>query len=71
MKNINIQVSDQAAERFSNMTKPEKDTFSRFIDEIIEDKRTLWEVMEDMSEYAKKQGLTQEKLNNILNDESE
>ena len=71
MKNINIQISDHAAEKFSNMTKSEKDTISRFIDEIIEDKRTLWEVMEDMSEYAKKQGLTQEKLNNILNDESE
>ena len=71
MKTINIKVSDKAAKRFTSMSKDEKDRYSRLFDELLDDNRTLLQVMEDMSEYASKQGLTQEKLDEILNDDSE
>lgn len=71
MKTINVKVSDKAARRFTSMSKYEKARYSRLFDELLEDNRTLLEVMEDMSEYASKQGLTAEKLDKILNDDSE
>ena len=71
MKTINVKVSDKAARRFTSMSKNEKERYSRLFDELLEDNRTLLEVMEDISEYASKQGLTPEKLNEILNDDSE
>jgi len=71
MKTINIRISDKAAEKFLSMNEQEKDRFSQLFDELLEDKRTLLQVMDDMSEYAKKQGLTPDKLDEILNDDSE
>ncbi|MFP4620887.1 MAG: hypothetical protein ACLFM7_06215 [Bacteroidales bacterium] len=71
MKNVTINLSNKAAERYSNLTKAEKETLSALFDEILRDKRTLFQVMDDMSEYAKKQGLTPEKLDELLNDDSE
>ncbi len=71
MKTINIKVSDKAAEIFLSMNEQEKDRLSQLFDELLEDKRTLLQVMDDISEYAKKQGLTPDKLDEILNDDSE
>ncbi|MFO7925020.1 MAG: hypothetical protein R6U58_15155 [Bacteroidales bacterium] len=71
MKTINIRISDKAAEKFLSMNEQEKYRFSQLFDELLEDKRTLLQVMDDMSEYAKNQGLTPDKLDEILNDDSE
>ncbi len=71
MKTINIRVSDKAAEKFISMNEQEKVRFSQLFNELVEDKRTLLQVMDEMSGYAKKQGLTPEKLDEILNDDSE
>ncbi len=71
MKTINIRISDKAAEKYLSMNEQEKYRFSQLFDELLEDKRTLLQVMDDMSEYAKKQGLTPDKLDEILNDDSE
>ncbi len=71
MKTINIRVSDKAAEIFLSMNKNEKNRISQLFDELLEDERTLFQVMDDISEYAKKQGLTPEKLDEILTDDSE
>ncbi len=71
MKTINVKVSDKAAEIFLSMNKNEKNRISQLFDELLEDKRTLFQVMDDISEYAKKQGLTPEKLDEILTDDSE
>ncbi len=71
MKTISINLSDQAADRFSRMSQAEKEKFLSLFDEILEDKRTLQEVMDDMSKYAQKQGLSPEKLNDILNEDPE
>jgi len=69
MKRISIEVSDGAAVRFSNMSEKEKASLNNLLTEIIEDERTLFEVIDDMSAYAAKNGLTLEKLNKILNKE--
>jgi len=71
MKTINIRISDKAAEKYLSMNEQEKYRFSQLFDELLEDKRTLLQVMDDMSEYAKNQGLTPDKLDEILNDDSE
>lgn len=69
MKTISIEVSDSAAERFLLMPESAKKNLSKMFTEIVEDKRTILEVMEDIGEYARKQGLTQEKLDELLRDE--
>lgn len=69
MKTISLKVSNSAAERFRRMTNKEKLNLNKLFNEIIEDKRTLFEVMDDMSAYAAKKGLTPEKLDEILNKE--
>lgn len=69
MKTISFDISDNAAKRFRHMTDEEKQNLNKLLNEIIEDKRTLFEVMDDMSEYASKQGLTPGKLNDLLNEE--
>jgi predicted CopG family antitoxin len=71
MKTINIRVSDKAAKKFLSMNEEEKNRLSQLFNEMVEDKRTLLQVMDDMSEYAKKQGLTPEILDELLNDNSE
>jgi predicted CopG family antitoxin len=71
MKTINIRVSDKAAEEYLRMNEEEKNRLSQLFNELVKDKRTLLQVMDDMSEYAKKQGLTPEILDELLNDNSE
>ena len=51
------------------MTEQEKDRFSRLVDGLLEDKRKLLQVMDDMSKQAKSKGLTPEILKEILRDE--
>lgn len=69
MKTININVNDKAAKRYFKMSDKEKESVSMLVNDLINDTRTLDQVMDDMAKYAKKQGLTPEKLNEILNDD--
>lgn len=69
MRTITIEVNDHAAERFLKMSDKEKKNVAGFLNELIRDTRSLEQVMDDMSVYAKKQGLTPEKLDEILNED--
>lgn len=69
MRTITIEVNDNAAERFLKMSDKEKKNVAGFLNELIRDTRSLEQVMDDMSVYAKKQGLTPEKLDEILNED--
>ncbi len=69
MRTINIRVSDKAAEIYLSMNEQEKDRFSEKFNELLEDKRTLLQVMNDMSHQAKRKGLTPEILEELLKDE--
>jgi K+/H+ antiporter YhaU regulatory subunit KhtT len=68
---INIVVNDKAAQKFMLMSSKEKESVSQLVNEIIVDARTLEQVMEDMTMYAKKRGLTPEKFDEILNEDNE
>ncbi|MFO7370053.1 MAG: hypothetical protein R6X09_07280 [Bacteroidales bacterium] len=69
MRTITIEVNDNAAERFLKMSDKEKKNVAGFLNELIRDTRSLEQVMDDMSVYAKKQGLTPDKLDEILNED--
>lgn len=69
MRTITIEVNENAAERFLKMSDKEKKNVADFLNELIRDTRSLEQVMDDMSVYAKKQGLTPEKLDEILNED--
>ena len=69
MKTITLSVSDELAARLENLTEPEKQSTLETLTILLKDKRTLFEVMDDISEYAKKQGMTEEILKDLLKDE--
>ena len=69
MRTITIEVNDHAAERFLKMSDKEKKNVAGILNELFRDTRSLEQVMDDMSVYAKKQGLTPEKLDEILNED--
>ena len=69
MKTISIKVSDSTAEKIRLMPDSEKEQLSRLIDVWTTKPRPILEVMEEMGEYAAKQGLTKEKLDGLLKDE--
>jgi len=66
MKKITLQVSDQAAKRFQNMSEKEKELISKEIDRLVSNRKTLWEIMDDMSQQAQKNGWTPEILADML-----
>ncbi len=61
-----ITVSDELASQFEKLTEQEKQLTLETLSRLLNDKRTLFEVMEDISEYARKQGMTEEILKDLL-----
>lgn len=71
MKTIKMTVKDKAAANFEKLSESGKQYVSQVVNEMLEDQRSLKEVMGDMSEYAQKQGLTPEILDDILSESDE
>ena len=69
MKNITLQVSDETAKRIEQLSEDNKEQLLRLIDVWLRKPRPVLEVMEELGEYAAKQGLTKEKLDELLKDE--
>ena len=69
MKTITLNVSDELASKFERLTEQEKQSAIETLSRLLNDKRTLFEVMDNISEYAKKQGMTEETLKDLLKDE--
>ena len=69
MKELTITVRDEIADRFLKLSDQEKKDLSEMISILMEDKRTLRQVMDDISEYAQQQGLTPEILEQLLKKE--
>lgn len=69
MKTITLSVSDELASRLKMLTEQEKQLALETLSRLLNDKRTLFEVMDDISEYAKKQGINEEKLKDLLKGE--
>ncbi|MBX2913726.1 MAG: hypothetical protein KF856_00505 [Cyclobacteriaceae bacterium] len=66
MKTITLEASDELADRFAKLSEEDKRGLSEMVRLLIEDKRTLRQVMDDISEYAQKQGMTPELLEQLL-----
>jgi hypothetical protein len=69
MKTVTISISDEAASRFDSLTDEQKRELSKLVDNWVNDPRTIFDVMHEISDYAKKQGLTPEILEQLLKDE--
>lgn len=61
-----IIVSDELALKFERLTEKEKQLALETLSRLLNDKRSLFEVMGDIGEYARKQGMTEEILKDLL-----
>jgi predicted CopG family antitoxin len=68
MKTINVDVPEDVAKRYLNMSPSEQLSVSKELVRILEKRKGLREIMDDMSEQAKKNGLTPELLEELLKD---
>ena len=69
MKNVNIKVSDETAEAIKNMSDLRKKELLASIESWVRPKRTLEQIMKDISDQAQKNGLTPEILDELLKEE--
>jgi uncharacterized protein (UPF0335 family) len=68
MKTIEIKVKDKVAEKFSRMDSVERKQFSKKVEDILTQKSRFMQDVRAMQQEAKKNGLTQEILDEILNE---
>ncbi len=66
MKTITLQVDNATAQKIEFLTDDKKIQLARLIDLWVSDPKPILQVMEEIGEYAAKQGLTQEKLGKLL-----
>jgi hypothetical protein len=66
MKTIILEAPDDLADGFDKLSPEDKKGLSEMIRILMEDKRTLRQVMDDISEYAQRQGMTPELLEQLL-----
>ena len=69
MRTIQFKVKDDIAQKIEQLSAGEKDELIRLIDLWLFDRRTFREVMDDISAYAQRQGLTPELLDELLKEE--
>jgi hypothetical protein len=69
MKEISIQVKNETAEKIELLPDNKKIELSQMIDLWVSGPKPILQVMEELGEYAAKQGLTKEKLDDLLNNE--
>lgn len=69
MKTISFQVSDEVADIINNMDDDRRNELLQSLENWVRPKRSLEEIMKDMSDQAKRNGLTPEALDDLLKDE--
>jgi hypothetical protein len=69
MKTVTIQLEDDLAARFMQLTDVQKKEVEGLIALWVKKPRNILEVMTEVSDYAKSQGLTPEILEDLLKDE--
>ncbi len=67
MKTITLVVSDPTAEKLERMSDSEKKAIVESLDILVGRKRSIEEIMKEASEQARKNGLTPEILEQLLN----
>ena len=69
MRTVQFEVKDDIARKIEGLSAGEKDELIRIIDLWLFDRRTLREIMDDISVYAQRQGLSPEILDELLKEE--
>lgn len=68
METIELKVSKKAAKIFKSLNPRKKRQLEKSFENILEPNKSLEQVMKEMSDEAKRNGLTQEILDDILKD---
>ena len=68
MKTIELRVKDKIAEKFSRMDSAERNQLSKKVEEFLTRESRFMQTVRAMQQEAKKNGLTQKILNEILNE---
>lgn len=68
MRTVSLSVNDRLASHLMNMSQQEIDGLMLMLQRVLDDKRTLEDIISDSQKQAKEKGLTQEKLEDILRD---
>lgn len=66
MKAVTLSLDDQLADQLGKMSQSDINRLMKTVQTVLADRRSLEEVIRDAQEQAKKNGLTQEKLDEIL-----
>ncbi len=66
MKTVTLSVNDTMANLLSKMSQGEIDSIMGMVQAALDDRRPLKEIMRDAQDQAEKNGLTQDKLDEIL-----
>lgn len=69
MRTITLNVSDELADRFDKMNKEKREALLKILLDRITTSASLSDLMEFSALQAEKQGMTQEKLKELLKDE--
>ncbi len=69
MRTVALNVRDDIAAKIENLPEDKMKELEQRISEWLDPKEALLESMREMQEYAKKQGLTEEKLEQLLKDD--
>ncbi|HKL31552.1 MAG TPA: hypothetical protein VJ919_03400 [Tangfeifania sp.] len=68
MKTIELQVNDKIAEKISKLDPASRRLLSKKIEDFVSEESNFMQNVRKMQREAKKNGLTQEILNDILKD---
>ncbi len=66
MKTTTLEVSDTAAEKIERMSPTERVAVSETLTQLVVNRRSLEEIMDDISSQAERNGLTPEVFEKIL-----
>ena len=66
MSTISLEVSNELAERFKELSDKRRDELIRIIGAWVKKPRPLIEVMTEIGEYASQQGITEKQLKKLL-----
>ena len=67
MKTITLEVSEAVADKINQMTPIEKQAVVKTLSRIVNERRGLEEIMDEISEEVRRKGMTPEILERILN----
>ncbi len=69
MKEIIIQVKNETAEKIERLPDNKKVELSQMIELWVSEQKPILKVMEELGQYAASQGLSKEKLDDLLKGE--